>query len=370
MAVSIRCLPTSRCRHLEEEIRTMAHITFGHRAEHTPPTTMDHPGQWHYVVTRLMAHVGAYSPDELNGLHWQWHQRAALRIRMAMQRHNIWAIPGSLGYRGHTSGDRRPRSQEVLEPPRQAARRKSPGGHHGPPPGVGSPSATYRSPLGPFAPRRDQGSPHNPGVQGGTPKGHQETRSPGCSRHRSRTPPPAARRVVFHEGMDRGHGGPNDSNAQPTSSVTDSRRWSKRPAPNGRTSPPFPRQLSESNRQRSTQTPTRQQTESPTRPLPPSQSRQPARCQGDSAPRTHGQGHSGPTNGQNMGWGDKPLNASPRERGAMTPVTDTGTGHPTNWAHTPRGSPPQLQYSQTAGARRSHRDNGSTTRAARERTKK
>ena len=27
----------------------------------------------------------------------------------------------------------------------------------------------------------------------------------------------------------------------------------------------------------------------------------------------------------------------------MTPVPDTGTGHPTNWARTPRGSPPQLQ---------------------------
>ena len=42
----------------------MADVTFGHRAGQTPPATMNHPGQWHYVATRLMAHMGAYSPDE------------------------------------------------------------------------------------------------------------------------------------------------------------------------------------------------------------------------------------------------------------------------------------------------------------------
>ena len=41
--------------------RTMADITFGHRTGHTPPATMNHPGQWHYLTTRLMAHMGAYS---------------------------------------------------------------------------------------------------------------------------------------------------------------------------------------------------------------------------------------------------------------------------------------------------------------------
>ena len=54
----------------------------------------------------------------------------------------------------------------------------------------------------------------------------------------------------------------------------------------------------------------------------------------------------------------------------MTPVLDTGIGHPTNEARTPRGSPPQLQHSLTAGARGTHRDNGSTTRVAQELTKK
>ena len=34
-----------------------------------PPATMNHPGQWHYVATLLMAHMGAYNPDEMNGLH-------------------------------------------------------------------------------------------------------------------------------------------------------------------------------------------------------------------------------------------------------------------------------------------------------------
>ena len=71
LAVSTRWLLTSRSRHLAEGTRAMADVTFSHRAEpHAPPTTMDHPGQWHYVATRLMSHMGTYSPDEMNGLHW------------------------------------------------------------------------------------------------------------------------------------------------------------------------------------------------------------------------------------------------------------------------------------------------------------
>ena len=198
LAVSIRWLLTSPSRHLAEGTRTMADITFGHRTGHTPPATMDHPGQWHYVATRLMAHMGAYSPDEINGLPWQWHQRAALRIRATMQDHDIWEIPGSPGYQGHASGHRRPRSQDVPEPPRQGARRNSPERPQGPPPGMGSPSGTYRSPLQPFAPRGGLGSPHASGMQGGTPEQRQGTRNHGRSRRRSRTPPRAERRVVFH----------------------------------------------------------------------------------------------------------------------------------------------------------------------------
>ena len=69
LAVRIRRLLTSRSVHLAEGTRTMADVTFGHRTGHMPPATMDHPGQWHYVATRLMAHMGAYSPDEMNGLY-------------------------------------------------------------------------------------------------------------------------------------------------------------------------------------------------------------------------------------------------------------------------------------------------------------
>ena len=126
LAVRIRWLLTSRSRHLAEGTCTMADITFGHQTGHTPPATMNQPRQWHYVATRLMAHLGAYNPDEMNGLHPQWHQPAALRICATMQEHNIRDIPGSPGYQGHTSGRRRPRSQDVQEPPRQAVRRNSP----------------------------------------------------------------------------------------------------------------------------------------------------------------------------------------------------------------------------------------------------
>ena len=142
------------------------------------------------------------------------------------------------------------------------------------------------------------------------------------------------------------------------------------PALNGRTSPPFPRPPSESDRQRFTRTLTGQHTERPAHPPPPSQSRRPAHCLGDSTPRTYDQGNPLPTKGLHKGGGATPPTPPPRERGAMTPVLDTGDRHLTNWARTPRGSPPQLQHSQTSGAQRTHRDNRSTTRAAQERTQK
>ena len=66
LAVSIRWVLSSRSRHLAEGICTMADVAFGNQRGHTPPATMDHHGQWHYVATRLMVHMGAYSPDEMN----------------------------------------------------------------------------------------------------------------------------------------------------------------------------------------------------------------------------------------------------------------------------------------------------------------
>ena len=61
-----------------------------------------------------------------------------------------------------------------------------------------------------------------------TPDRHQEARNPDRSRRRSRTPTPAARRVVFPEGADRGRGDPNGPLARQTSSAADPRRRSKR----------------------------------------------------------------------------------------------------------------------------------------------
>ena len=100
LAVSIRWLLTSHSRHLEEATRTMADVASGHRAEpHAPPTTMDHPGQWYYVATRLMAHMGNYSPDEINGLHWRWHRRALHLYSHATAQHlgnqRLPGIPGT-----------------------------------------------------------------------------------------------------------------------------------------------------------------------------------------------------------------------------------------------------------------------------------
>ena len=115
-------------------------------------------------------------------------------------------------------GPRAPQGRRHAVTPNDATR-----GHH---PGLVPPLARTEAPSDP---RRDQGSPHTQCMQSGTPERHQETTRPGRPRRRSRTPPPAARQVVLQEDMDRGHGGPNDLNAQQKSSATDPRRRSRRP---------------------------------------------------------------------------------------------------------------------------------------------
>ena len=127
------------------------------------------------------------------------------------------------------------------------------------------------------------------------------------------------------------------------------------PAPNGRTSPPFPSQPSESDRQRFTWTPTGQQTERPAHPPPPSQGPRPAHCRGDSTPRTHGQANPRPTKGLHKGWGDSPPNTPPRERSAMTPIPGTGTGHPTTLGPDTTGFPTR------AATRPNHQSAGKRT---------
>ena len=106
---------------------TMANVIFNHpEGRDSPPPTMEHPSQWRYVATPLMAHMGAYTPDALNQLHRQWHHRAALRIQEVLIGQNIWTIRTPLP-RGQPSPDKatghqRQRSPTTQGPPRQMAR--------------------------------------------------------------------------------------------------------------------------------------------------------------------------------------------------------------------------------------------------------
>ena len=310
LAVCIRWLLTSRSCHLTEGTRTMADITFRDRTGHTPPATMKHPDEWHYVTTRLMAHMGAYSPDEMIRLHWQWHQRAALRIRMAMQQHDIWDIPVSPGYQGHTTGQRQLRSQDVPEPPGQAVRRNSPERRRGPRAGMGSPSGTYRSPLQPFA------------QVVLTPPGGKAARQNSAKRQGTLAPPAAAaaRRLPRH-GESSSMRIPAGTIKVPTTPAPTGRHLPPIPdadlrghARSRRTSPPFSRQPSASDWRRFTRAPTGQQTERPAHPPPPSQGWRPTCSRGDSTPQTRSPGSPRPTKGLRKGWGDSRPNIPPCEQ--------------------------------------------------------
>ena len=306
LAVRIRWVLSSWSRHLAEGTRTMADVTFGHQTGHTPPTTMDRPDQWRYVATRLVAHMGAYSPDEMNGLHWRWHQRAALRISAAMQDHNIWNIPGSLGHQGHASGHRQPRSQDVPDPPRQAARRNSPEHPRGPPPGRGSPSGTYSSPLRPFAPRRSAGSPHASRVQG--------TRRSSAKKRGTLADPVAAaacrppqRDESFSMRVWTGTTGApatpklGEHHRPPTPDAAP-----RGPAPSGRTSSPFSRRPSASGKQRFKRTLARRRAKRPAHLPPPCRGQRPIRYREDHTPRTRDQGSPRPTQALSKGLGGSP----------------------------------------------------------------
>ena len=95
------------------------------------------------------------------------------------------------------------------------------------------------------------------------------------------------------------------------------------PTPNERTSPPFPRQPRENDRQRFTGTPTRQQMERPAHPPPPSQGRWPAHCLGgqlstDTRPRELAADQR-----PAQAVGGKPTQNPPPRAGR----NDTGPGH-------------------------------------------
>ena len=334
LAVSIRWLLTSRSCHLAEGTRTMADITFGHRTGHTPPATMDHPGQWHYFATRLMAHMGAYNPDEMNGLHWQWHQRAALRIRAIMQEHNIWDIPGSTTKdTPQATGGRGPKTSWSLPGRRRAViPRNAHGGHH---PRWVPPLAHTEAPC--------DRSPRGGARAVLKPRGCKAARRNNARRQGTLADPvaAAARSLPRHgeSSSMRVWTGTTGAPATPTPNghhlppIPDA--GPRGPAPNGRKSPPFSRQSSASARRRLTRAPAGRRTERPGHPLPPSQGQRPTRRQGDHTPRTRGQGSLRPTQGLRKGRGD-------------------------SYPHSPR----------TAKSRRARRNNGGTTRASRGRTQK
>ena len=335
LAVSIRWVLSSRSRHLGEGTRTMADVTFGHRTGHTPPATMDHPGQWHYVATRLMAHMGAYSPDEMNGLHWQWHQRAALRIRTAMHDHGIWE---SLDHRAtkdtpQANGGRGPRTSRSLpgrrhaKTPRNARRVHHPGGV---PPLAPTEAPCHRSPRG--------GARAVP-----TPRGCKAARQNSATRQGILADPvaAAARRLprrgesssmTVWTGTTRAPATPTpgDHHLPPTPGA-----GPRGPAPNRRTSPPSSRQSSANDRQRFTRTPTRRRKKHPARPPPTSQGQRPTHCREEHTPRTGDQGSLRPTQ------------ALRKEQGGNLP-------------RSPEAAKP----------RKTHRGNRGTTRAAQGRTQK
>ena len=91
------------------------------RGDTCRPPTMEQPNQWRYVATCLMAHMGAYTPDDLNRLHCWWHHRAALRIPEAPIQQIIWTIRTPLPWGPPTpdrgTGHQRQRSPTAQGPP-------------------------------------------------------------------------------------------------------------------------------------------------------------------------------------------------------------------------------------------------------------
>ena len=188
-------------------------VIFDHREwQDTPLPTMERPGQWRYVADRLVAHMGAYTPDDLNRLHWRWHHRAAFRIREALIRHNVWTILTPLP-RGPTTPDRatghqRQRSQKAQGPLRQVASTRHSQSPHRQPIGMAPPCDPQRSQVRPFAhpwPGYDhQRTPDGSTGQSSTrtPQPPQRTRRSANAQHQSPTPPSAGQQVALDAGDD------------------------------------------------------------------------------------------------------------------------------------------------------------------------
>ena len=161
------------------------------------------------------------------------------------------------------------------------------------------PLGTHGSPFRPFALRWGRGSLYALGMKGGMPDRHQEARNPDRSLRRSRAPPPAARRVVFHEGVDRlagpigiicrgfpapVKGGPHRADAHPRHSRA-GRASATGSAPHQ--PPPGNRRCIQ------------------LVPPPSSQSHQPVCRQRDGTPQTRGQGDPQQTSNPNRGVGGR-----------------------------------------------------------------
>ena len=295
LAVRIRWVLSSWSRHLAEGTRTMADVTFGHRTGHNPPTTMDRPDQWRYVATRLMTHMGAYSPDEMNGLHWLWHQRAALRIRAAMQDH----ISGtSLDHRAtrdtpQATGSRGPKMSRSPPDRRRAETHRNTHGVHRPV--EVPPLANIAAPS-----RR---SPHEGARAVPTPRGCKATRRSSAKKRGTLADPvaAAARRPPQRDEFSSMRIWRGTTGAPATPKLGEHHRPPTRdtgprgPAPSGRTSPPFSRRPGGSGKQRLKRTLARRRAKRPAHLPPPSRGQRPIRYREDHAPRTRDQGSPRPT---------------------------------------------------------------------------
>ena len=295
LAVRIRWVLFSPSRHLAEGTRTMADVTFGHRSGHTPPATMEQPGQWRYVATWLMAHMGAYIPDEMNRLHLRWHSAPPC----ASVRPCRTIISGtSLDLRAtrdtpQATGGRGPKTSRSPPGRRRAeTHRNTPGVHH--PVGV-PPLGHTAAPCG--------RSPHKGARAVLTPRGCKATRWSSAKRRGTLVVPvaAAARRPPQREesfsmriwtGTTEAHATPTlgEHHRPPTPDA-----GPRGALPSGRTSQPFSRRPRASGKQRFKRTLARRRAKRPAHPPPPSQGPRPIRYREVHTPRTRDQGSPRPT---------------------------------------------------------------------------
>ena len=245
------------------------------------------------------------------------------------------SVRPSPGYQGHTSGHRRPQSQDDrslpgrrhAETPRNARRVRHPGG---------------------ILPLAHTAAPCDRSPRGGAravpaPPGFKVARWNNATRQGALADPVAAaagrllRRCVSScMRIWTGTAGapatptPGDHHLPPIPGA-----GPRGPAPNEHTSPPSSRQLSANDRQRFTRTPTRRRAKHPAHPPPPSQGQRPTHCREDHTPRTRDQRSLRRTQALRKERGGSPprspVAAKPQGHDASGPRADTevtGTSGP------------------------------------------